>query len=78
MAPKAKRVVTLDWHPKGALPGMDVRNDQIAANAVDLVVAQLHRNERGIPAISTALLLDGAWREDAPGSESSNKAHLQR
>lgn len=63
LAPRARRCVTLDWQPIGALPGMDVCNDAIAASAVDLVVAQLHRNERGIPAHPSALLLDGTWRE---------------
>ena len=66
LAPAAKRVVTLDWQPRGMLPGIDVMNDQIAASAVDLVVAQLHRNERGVPAHPTSLLLEGTWRE-APG-----------
>ncbi|MGH7945767.1 MAG: Ig-like domain-containing protein [Opitutaceae bacterium] len=37
--------------------------DRIAASAVDLVVAQLHRNDRGIPAQPSSLLLDGVWRE---------------
>lgn len=63
--PRRARVVTLDWQPAGCLAGMDVCNDLIAANAVDLVVAQLHRNERGVPAHPTTLLLDGVWR-DAP------------
>lgn len=63
LVPSARRVVTLDWQPQGVLPGIDVRNEEIAANAVDLVVAQLHRNERGVPALPTTLLLDGVWRE---------------
>lgn len=71
-APQAPRVVTLDWQSIGALPGMDVGNDAIAASAVDLVVAQLHRNERGVPAHPTSLLLDGTWR-DEPGV-GTNKA----
>lgn len=68
-APKATRVVTLDWRP-GGIPGMDVQNEAIAAGAIDLVVAQLHRNERGIPANPTTLLMDGVWREgpSSPGA----------
>lgn len=62
LVPGAKRIVTLDWQAPGVLPGIDVCNDMIAASAVDLVVAQLHRNERGIPAHPTALMLDGVWR----------------
>ncbi len=63
LAPEARRIVTLDWHPHGVLPGIDPCNEAIAANAVDLVVAQLHRNERGISGHPTTLLLDGVWRE---------------
>lgn len=63
LAPLARRVVTLDWQPDGALPGMDVGNDIIAANAVELVVAQLHRNERGVPAHPATHLIEGVWRE---------------
>lgn len=63
MAPKARRIVTLDWHPHGVLPGIDPCNEMIAANAVDIVIAQLHRNERGIASLPTTVLLDGVWRE---------------
>lgn len=63
IAPTARRFVTLDWQPAGALPGMDVGNDDIAAGAVDLVIGQLHRNERGVPDHPATLLLDGTWRE---------------
>jgi LacI family transcriptional regulator len=60
--PELKRVVTLA-SPSTGLPGMDMREDLIAASAVDLVVAQLHRNERGVPAHPTTLLLEGEWKE---------------
>jgi DNA-binding LacI/PurR family transcriptional regulator len=64
IAPTAKRFVTLDWQPEGALPGIDIGNQNIAASAVELVVGQLHRNERGVPAHPATLLLDGVWRID--------------
>jgi LacI family transcriptional regulator len=63
LVPSARRLVTLEWHPHGALPGMDPGNEDIAANAIDLVVAQLHRNEFGLPVHPTTVLLDGSWRE---------------
>jgi LacI family transcriptional regulator len=63
LAPKAKRVVTLDWYPQSGLPGIDQCNTVIAASAVDLVVAQLHRNERGVPEHPKTTLIDGVWRE---------------
>ncbi len=63
LAPQARRVVTLEWHPHGVLPGIDPCNEVIAAHAVDLVIAQLHRNERGVVSLPTTVLLDGVWRE---------------
>jgi LacI family transcriptional regulator len=57
-----KQVVTLA-SPRAELPGIDMREDLVAASAVDLVVAQLHRNERGVPAHPTTMLLGGEWRE---------------
>jgi LacI family transcriptional regulator len=63
LAPRAKRIITLEWHPHGVLPGIDPCNDAISAHAVDLVIAQLHRNELGVPSRPITLLLDGIWRE---------------
>lgn len=57
-----KRVVTLA-SATADLPGIDMREDLVAASAVDLVIAQLHRNERGVPEHPTTLLLEGEWRE---------------
>lgn len=59
--PELRVVVTLA-SPRAGLPGIDMRDDLIAARAVDLVVAQLHRNERGVPDCPTTLLLEGEWR----------------
>ena len=64
--PALKRMVTLASATE-ELPGIDMREDLVAASAVDLVVAQLHRNERGVPAHPTTLLLEGEWRERANG-----------
>ncbi|MEX2607662.1 MAG: LacI family DNA-binding transcriptional regulator [Kiritimatiellia bacterium] len=36
---------------------------EMGAGVVDLVVAQIHRNERGIPPHSKAMLLEGDWVE---------------
>lgn len=60
--PGLKKIVTLAF-PRAGLPGIDTREDLIAANAVDLVMSQLHRNERGVPAHPTTLLLEGEWWE---------------
>jgi LacI family transcriptional regulator len=56
-----ERIVTLDVREGDDVPGMNIRNDTIAAGAVDLVVAQLHRNERGVPSHPTAMLFEGEW-----------------
>ncbi|HVU99777.1 MAG TPA: LacI family DNA-binding transcriptional regulator [Verrucomicrobiae bacterium] len=40
---------------------IDTRPDKMGAAAVELVVGQIHRNERGSPPIPHTLLLDGVW-----------------
>ncbi|MBK1859730.1 LacI family DNA-binding transcriptional regulator [Cerasicoccus arenae] len=61
--PTVKHYFTLNWGETGVVPGICTRYDLIAGVAVDLVLAQLHRNERGIPDPATAVLLQGEWRE---------------
>lgn len=45
----------------GVGPGINQRHDRIAAGAVDLVDAQLRRNETGIPKIPKLMLIPGDW-----------------
>ena len=62
--PKKVGFVTLSWsemHPHCA--GIRHPWEAIGAGAVDMVVAQLHRNERGIPARPKAMLFEGDWVE---------------
>lgn len=61
-------VVVLD-RPAGdcAWAGLDQCEEVIAANAVDLVVGQLHRNERGAPEDVKMLLFPGHWVEAGAG-----------
>jgi hypothetical protein len=35
--------------------------DQLGRVAVEMVVAQIHRNERGSPAVPQTVLIDGIW-----------------
>lgn len=42
---------------------VDTRPEHMGAAAVEMVVAQIHRNERGSPPIPHTLLLDGVWCE---------------
>lgn len=48
-----------------AAMAVDTRPAKMGAAAVELVVGQLHRNERGSPEIPHTLLLDGVWSEPA-------------
>ena len=41
--------------------GIDQNGAGVGAAAIDLLVAQLHRNEHGIPAQATTLLVEGRW-----------------
>jgi hypothetical protein len=36
----------------------------VGASAVELVMAQLHRNERGVPRHPTSVMLEGEWEEE--------------
>jgi hypothetical protein len=45
--------------------GIDQKSDLVGAAAVDLVVDQLHRNERGVPALQKLVLIEGVWVEGA-------------
>ncbi len=55
-------LLTLDWRPEEGLPGVDQGYGTIAAHAVDLVIAQLQRNERGPPQPPRVLCFPGRWR----------------
>lgn len=43
------------------LSGIYQSDRQIGRTALDLLVAMLHRNERGVPAIAQHVLIDGEW-----------------
>lgn len=64
--PGLRRVVTLDV-PRVGVVGLDLNDQEIGAKAVDVVVAELHRNERGVPEHPTVLLLGGVWGQEAEG-----------
>ena len=57
----AERIVLLDHLGARGHPGVDQGYDVIAGHAVDLVIAQLQRNERGLPEPPRALLFPGRW-----------------
>lgn len=60
-----KQCAVLSWHPGVEFAGIEQGYDDIAAHAVDLVVTQLQRNERGVPEPPPMLLFPGRWKEPA-------------
>jgi DNA-binding LacI/PurR family transcriptional regulator len=54
-----RRPDTLDW------AGMDQHNDIVGEAAVDLLVAQLHRHEPGVPEFPRATLIGASWVDGA-------------
>jgi DNA-binding LacI/PurR family transcriptional regulator len=64
-----KNKIALAWlrmleQTKKYFMGVDTRPEKMGAAAVELVVGQIHRNERGSPEIPHTLLLDGIWFEE--------------
>lgn len=47
------------------IAGLDQRPDRIGAAAVDLVIGQLQRGERGLPQVSFTTMVEGEWRSGA-------------
>jgi DNA-binding LacI/PurR family transcriptional regulator len=61
---KAIGYATLSWKANSAqCSGIKLPFREMGAAAIDMVVAQIHRNERGIPASPKAMLLEGEWIE---------------
>jgi DNA-binding LacI/PurR family transcriptional regulator len=53
---------TVNWvSDEPDIAGIDQRPDQIAAAAIDLVIAQVQRGERGIPAVPITTMVEGQW-----------------
>jgi LacI family transcriptional regulator len=43
--------------------GIDQRSRDVGAAALDMLLAQIHRNERGQPSLRKTVLLEGAWMD---------------
>lgn len=60
--PKDVGFVDLDLHDKsGSIAGIDQHSESLAATAVDLLIAQLHRSEYGLPKLPKLMLMEGTW-----------------
>lgn len=62
LAPRDVGLACLSHNPLGAdWAGVDERYEIIGSKIVDVVVAQLQRNERGVPEVPTETLVRGRW-----------------
>lgn len=62
--PEKIGVLTVHWrHPIPECSGYYQNFELLGAAAIDLIVGQLHRNERGLPDAPKIVLLPGQWRE---------------
>lgn len=60
---RPRRIWLLITESQSGLQGIDYRGDAIGAAAVEMVVGQIHRNERGDAAVPNTLLLPGVWTD---------------
>lgn len=63
---KVSRIAVVWLHLETTIKGVwhiDYHAERIGATAVELVIGQIHRNERGSPAISNVMMLDSSWAD---------------
>jgi LacI family transcriptional regulator len=67
-----------DYHPdqKAVRGGIDARQEHVGRAAVDVVVAQLHRGETGLPEVQRVLQVEGIWREASSGAGPSEDERI--
>jgi DNA-binding LacI/PurR family transcriptional regulator len=56
-------IAVADYDPEYPIPGIDQKTDLLGATAVDMLVAQLHRQEKGIPVDPVVSMVEGKWVE---------------
>lgn len=56
-------IVSLHWNPEVMCAGIDQMPERVAAAAIDIIMGQLTRNERGLPLNPRTLLVPGEWRD---------------
>ena len=59
-----RKVIPVAWlmEQKSGLGHLDYLPEQLGRVAIEMVVAQLHRNERGSPSLPQTALIDAVWR----------------
>jgi len=77
-------LVHLDLTPElDGWSGMNQNNDVVGAFAMDLVIAQLHRNETGIPDRPKCMMIESQWVSGStlrkpPGARESSRPRAKR
>ena len=65
-SPRDVGLVLLDWDEETTdFAAVDQNAVAVGGAAVDLVLGQMRRNERGVPEIPQTVLVDSMWREGA-------------
>lgn len=59
-------VIQLEWRAtRPQIAGMNQHNDITGAAAVDMLISQIHNNDRGVPAFPRATLIGATWMDGA-------------
>lgn len=76
--PKQTGFFNLNWNERSrACAGLDLRPELQGIAAVDTVVAQIHRNERGLPADPHTVMLSGRW-VDGPSIKAATSGNIAK
>lgn len=74
--PEEVALVDLCIHDRSrSWSGVDMREEEVAAAAVDLVVHHLHYNDPGVPRVPKSVLIEGQWIEGNTLPEETNSTH---
>lgn len=61
---------SLAWDPKDTrCAGINQHSDQVGAAGIDLLIAQLQRNERGLPKHPRTIMVEGSWMDGETAPE---------
>jgi DNA-binding LacI/PurR family transcriptional regulator len=69
--------VCLDYEDGTDVPGIDQLFETIGSHAIDALVAQIHRNEHGIPENPTIAMVEGHWVEGPKLLQPRNLSSLE-
>ncbi len=62
--PEDLGLVSMGVNPREvAMAGLDMLAEAVDSAAVDVLVAQINRNERGVPAVPRCIQIEGVWKD---------------